>query len=136
MQYRRKDEAHMNRRNALSGLTGALFASCLNRYAAAASDANQECVQWVRSVLKRMESIKPGTTRSDLLRIFKIEGGLSTPLQRTFVSQDCPYFKVDVTFRAVGRPERDTDGRVTPIEDSRDEVKTISRPYLGWSIWD
>ena len=128
----------MNRRNAMSGLTCALFAS-LNRGVASASDANQECVEWVewvRYVLKRMGSVKPGMTRADLLRVFKKEGGLWTGLQRTFVSQDCPYFKVDVTFRPVGRPDRDTDGRVTLIEDPRDEVETISRPYLEMSIMD
>jgi len=126
----------MNRRNALSWLTCALFANSLNRGVAAASDANQEWVKWVGYVLKRMGSVKPGMTRADLLRVFKKEGGLSTGMQRTFVSQDCPYFKVDVTFRPVNRPDRDTDGRVTLIEDPRDEVETISRPYLEWSIMD
>jgi hypothetical protein len=57
-------------------------------------------------------------------------------LQRTFVSRDCGYFKVDVKFRAVGGPDRDSDGRVTDIEDPRDEIVEISRPYLGFSIMD
>ena len=80
--------------------------------------------------------IKPGMTRADLLKIFTVEGGLSTGLQRTFVSQQCPYFKVDVTFRAVGRPEKDHDGRVTLTEDQRDEIVSISTPYLALSIMD
>jgi hypothetical protein len=49
-----------------------------------------------------------------------MEGGLSTGLQRTFVSRDCRYFKVDVEFRAVGRPDR-------PREDSWDIILKISR---------
>jgi hypothetical protein len=65
---------------------------------------------WVAESLKRMQTIKPGMTRTDLLKVFTTEGGLSTGLQRTFVSQDCPYFKVDVEFEAVGRPSRDATG--------------------------
>jgi hypothetical protein len=47
-----------------------------------------------------METIKPGMTREELLKVFATEGGLSTGLNRTFVSRDCPYFKVDVEFEA------------------------------------
>lgn len=83
-----------------------------------------------------MEAIKPGMTRETLLTVFKGEGGLSTGLQRTYVSQDCPYFKVDVEFEAVGRPNRDIDGRVTLVEDPRDRITKISRPYLQFSILD
>jgi hypothetical protein len=49
-------------------------------------------------------------TRKDLLRVFTTESGISTALRRTFVDRDCPYFKVDVEFTAVGRPNRDRDG--------------------------
>jgi hypothetical protein len=74
--------------------------------------------------------------RGDLLKVFTMEGGLSTGLQRTFVSRECPYFKVDVEFQAVGRPDRDEDGRVTMVEDSRDIILKISQPYLQFSIKD
>jgi hypothetical protein len=83
-----------------------------------------------------MESIRPGVTREELMRVFRTEGGLSTGLHRTFVSRECPYFKVDVEFRAVGRPDRDSDGRVTLEEDARDIIVKISRPYLQFSIVD
>lgn len=91
---------------------------------------------WVAKSLKRMQTIKPGMTRADLLKIFTTEGGESTGLQRTFVSQDCPYFKVDVEFEAVGRPSRDANGRVTLVEGSQDIIVKISRPYLQFSIMD
>jgi len=64
------------------------------------------------------------------------EGGLSTPLRRTFVYRDCPQFKVDVEFTAVGRAMRDREGRVTSIEDDRDVIKTISRPYIAQVVID
>jgi hypothetical protein len=102
---------------------------------------NQEpCAQehraWVTQALEKMETIKAGMTREELLRVFATEGGLSTGLRRTLVSRDCPYFKVDVEFEAVGRPNRDRNGRVTAVEDNRDIILKISRPYLQFSILD
>ncbi|HYL85201.1 MAG TPA: hypothetical protein VE263_13275 [Candidatus Angelobacter sp.] len=102
---------------------------------------NQEsCAQdyrvWVTQALEKMETIKAGMTREQLLKIFTTEGGLSAGLRRTYVSRDCPYFKVDVEFEAVGRPNRDEDGRVTLVEDSRDIIVRVSRPYLQFSITD
>jgi hypothetical protein len=93
-------------------------------------------VAWVAEALKRMQTIQPGMTREDLLKVFTTEGGLSTGLQRTFVSQDCPYFKVDVQFDAVGRPNRDSSGRVTLVEGNQDVIVKISRPYLQFTVSD
>jgi hypothetical protein len=83
-----------------------------------------------------MKTIKPGLTREDLLHVFTTEGGLFTRVQRTFVSKLCPYFKVDVEFKAVGRPNPDAGGRVPLDEGSRDVIVKISRPYLQLSIVD
>jgi hypothetical protein len=96
----------------------------------------QSHLAWVTDVLTRMQAVKPGMTRHDLLTIFTTEGGISTALQRTFVSRDCPYFKVDVQFEAVGRTTRDRDGRITAIEDDRDIIVKISKPYLAFNIAD
>ena len=105
-------------------------------HAAGQQAGSQDHTAWVASVLERMQTIKPGMTPEDLLKVFTTEGGLSTPLHRRFVSRDCPYFKIDVDFDAVGRPNRDKDGRVTPDEDNRDIIVSVSRPYLQFSIMD
>jgi hypothetical protein len=126
----------MNRRNALALLTSAMCAIYPNGIEASGQALNREYVIWVAEVFKRMQQLQPGMTRANLLSIFTTEGGLSTGLQRTYVSRDCAYFKVDVTFRAVGRPNKDIDDRVTLVEDLRDEIVTISRPYLAWAIAD
>ena len=125
----------MNRRDTFPMLAGVLFASSSK---ADASPISQESthIEWVAQVLRRMGEVRPGMTRKALLETFGTEGGLSTGLQRTYVSRDCPYFKIDVTFRAIGRPDRDPDGRVTLIEDMRDEIVTVSRPYLEFSVMD
>jgi hypothetical protein len=57
-------------------------------------------------------------------------------LHRTFVSRDCPYFKVDVEFQAVGRPDRDADGRATLVEGEEDIILNVSRPYLQFGHSD
>lgn len=98
--------------------------------------ATQDHVAWVNHTLKRMETIKPGMMRFELLKVFRTEGGLSTGLRRTFVSQDCPYFKVDVEFKAVARPDSDSAGFVTLLEDNRDIIVRISKPYLQFTIGD
>jgi|SRR5580700_696271 hypothetical protein len=87
---------------------------------------SQSYVDWAAEVIKRMETIKPGVTRKNLLTAFTAEGGLSTGLQRTYVSRDCPYFKVDVEFHAEGRPDRDANGRVTLVESDHDAIRKIS----------
>ena len=97
---------------------------------------SEKRVEWVRDALTKMESVQPGMTREELMKIFGTEGGLSNALHRTFVSRECPYFKVDVEFQAVGRAERDSDGRVTSEEDPRDIIVRISRPYLQFAIAD
>jgi hypothetical protein len=86
--------------------------------------------------LEKMETIKPGMTRGELNAVFQPQGGLSTALHRTFVSRDCIYFKVDVDFDAVGRPSRDENGRMTSVEDNRDNIVKISRPYIQFAIAD
>jgi hypothetical protein len=91
---------------------------------------------WVAEVLKRMETIHPGMTRDALLTVFTTEGGLSNGLRRTFVSRDCTYFKVDVEFQAVGRPDQDEDGRVTLVEGAEDIILKVSPPYLQFSVMD
>lgn len=93
-------------------------------------------VAWVADVLKRMLRIEPGMTRKTLLTVFTNEGGIFTGLQRTYVSRDCPYFKVNVEFQAVGRPSRDESGRVTLLEGDEDIILKVSTPYLQYSVAD
>src|ERR1700722_18531312 len=96
----------------------------------------QEHIAWVNHTLQRMETIKPGMMRLDLLKVFRIEGGLSTGLRQTFVSRDCPYFKVDVEFKAAARPDSNTAGFVTLLQDNRDIIVKVSKPYLQFTTRD
>ena len=102
----------------------------------AQGQSRQDHVAWVAQALKRMQTIKPGVTRETLFTVFTTEGGLTwhgqQTFRQTFVSRDCPYFKVDVELQAVGRPS--LDGHL--VEDGQDIILKISRPYLEFTIAD
>ena len=93
-------------------------------------------VAWAAKCLRQMQAVRVGRTRGELLKVFTTEGGLSTGIARTYVHRECPYFKVDVKFKAVGRAERDAEGRVTLKESPDDAIAAISRPYLDWPVGD
>jgi hypothetical protein len=91
---------------------------------------------WLRGILERMETIKPGMTRADLLKVFETEGvpgmpmrtlGLSTASRRTFASRECAYFKVVVEFTPADRPVG------FPADESQDIIAKISKPYLHFA---
>ena len=129
----------MQRRRMFQLFAGAAIGGGNDLFASPPNDKHQPLqahVAWVTEVLERMQTIMPGMTREVLYRVFTTEGGLSTGLQRTFVSRDCPYFKVDVEFQATVSPDRDKNGWVTLVEDGKDLILKISRPYLQFSIAD
>jgi hypothetical protein len=75
---------------------------------------------WVLTAARQMESVKAGMTRADLLKVFAVQGGLSTNSNATFVSRTCPYFKVDVWFSVVSGV----------AEHPNDIIGRMSRPYV------
>lgn len=92
------------------------------------SALSQQRTMWVAKVLRKIETIHPGMRRSQLSPVFTTEGGISSRVQRTYVSIDCPYIKVDIRF---------TESKVRTLpEDPDDIIESISRPYLGWGVSD
>lgn len=79
--------------------------------------------QWLGNVLAWIDTIKPGMTRSDLLRVFSTEGGFSTRTHRTYVLKQCPTIKVDVAFSVSGN-------------EAEDKITQISKPYLDYGHYD
>ena len=98
--------------------------------------SHSDHVTWVVESLERMQTIEPGMTRKQLLRIFTTEGGISTAKQRTFVSRDCPYFKVNVTFRRETASSAGSEHPDWLKEMDDDVITTISGPFLQFSIMD
>ena len=118
--------------SAALGGNGALQASVKG----AQGQSTQDHVAWVAGILKRMGTITPGMTRRSLLAVFTTEGGLSTRSRRTFVSRDCPFFKVDVEFQPLNQMNQQENGRAGLVERSEDIILTISAPYLQFSVID
>lgn len=83
-----------------------------------------------------MQTIEPEMNRKQLLRVFTTEGGISTAMRRTFVSRDCPYFKVNVTFRRAAESSGGSEHPDWLKEMDDDVITTISGPYLQFSIMD
>jgi hypothetical protein len=91
---------------------------------------DRERAKWIAKVLRQIEKIKPGMKRLDLLKVFTIEGGLSTRFLRTYVYSECPYIKVNVRFKAATNVSNGVE------EDSDDIIESISQPFLAWSVMD
>jgi hypothetical protein len=98
-----------------------------------AVSADLEASKWIANALKEIQSIKPGMSRAELLKVVREEGGLSTRTQRRYAYRGCPYIKVDVKFEAVGEPDRAAG---TGAESSQDKVTSVSQPFLEWAIGD
>jgi hypothetical protein len=82
---------------------------------------------WVAKLLRGLDGVKAGMRRRELSGLLAEQGGLSTRTERTYVSAECPYIKVDLRFRAVG------DG---VAESPEDVVTGVSKAYLGWRVMD
>jgi hypothetical protein len=95
-------------------------------------DSSQARVAWVQRILERMQTIKPGMTRKQLLEIFTDSGGISAPDQAEFVSRDCSFFRVNITFRLTGKA--DAQGR--RLDSPSDVILTMSQFYLGFDPMD
>ncbi len=83
-----------------------------------------------------MLTVKPGMNRGELLKVFTNQGGMAAREQETYISRDCSYFHVDVTFRPAGNVSQDKEGRLIAFEDDRDVILTVSRPYLDFVAMD
>jgi hypothetical protein len=91
---------------------------------------DKDLTKQISDVLSDCQKIKPGATRSDLLKIFTIEGGIHTARHREFVYRRCRYVKVNVEF-TLSEPGQDT-----LEERPTDTIHSISKPYLEWGIID
>jgi hypothetical protein len=102
--------------------------------ASSQGDRDAELTRRISDAILETSTIKVGMTRGDLMRVFTIEGGISTRSQRTYVYRRCPYIKVDVEFDV--EHLRDSQGRIPLPQADEDVIRHISRPYLAWTIAD
>jgi hypothetical protein len=93
-------------------------------------DPDREHTEWVASVMDSIQTVKPGNTREDLLKVFTTEGGFSSRLHRTYVYKGCRYIKVTVEFEPVEK--RDDSFTEMPT----DRIVKISTPFLQYTVSD
>jgi hypothetical protein len=93
-------------------------------------DYDQQVTKWIAKAMRRIQSVRPGMTRQDLLRVFSEEGGVSTRFSRTYVYSDCRLIKVTVHLKAA---REDDNGQG---ERADDIIESISQPYLDWGTAD
>lgn len=101
------------------------------------AEFDEKLSKQVEDILKECEKIKPGMTRADLMKVFTTEGGLFTPTNQTFVHRRCNFIKVDVEF-SLSKPIKSSDWKEKIDEEglAADIITRISRPYLGWMVFD
>lgn len=97
---------------------------------------NEKQTQWIANVLKDVQTIKVGMTRGEMRKVFGEEGGISTTNQRQYIYLGCPYIKVVFKFEPRGKKIKDAEGRLWQPESEQDVIKSISEPYLEFSIID
>lgn len=114
-----------------------LLAACVVSAAGlSSSDAREQpCCggreSWLASALMEVQSVKAGTTRGELLKVFAEQGGLRTRTRERFVYRKCQLIHVDVEFEPVGPNDGPTSD---PSPD--DKIKNISEPILCWELAD
>lgn len=95
---------------------------------AKAAPIKEDLTKQILDILAECEKIVPGTTtRAELLKLFSVEGGLSTRTHRIYVHRYCQNIKVDVDFIASGPTPR---SQRSLSERPDDIVSKISKPYL------
>ena len=110
--------------------------------------SNRSHDQWLQERYFEATSIKEGMTRADLVKLFRIDGGLQPFLPTRYVLKSSSCIKVDVEFDV---PE---GGKVLPedlrfemdllqesykyqfVSNDKLKIKTISRPYVEPFAYD
>ncbi|RYG75022.1 hypothetical protein EON80_02025 [bacterium] len=87
-------------------------------------------MEWIAHSLREMQTIKPGMTGKQLLKVFTVEGGVQQIPPTRYVYRDCPMIKVDIEWKNVHQP------RPTQTHKKTFVISKISKPYLEGSIVD
>jgi hypothetical protein len=111
-----------------------------------ATQKDRDHDQWLKERYWEATSIKEGMTRADLVKVFRIDGGLQRLLPTRYVLKRSSFIKVDVEFEvpSSGRivPEdlgfewRDSNEDIQFIPNDKLKIKRISAPYLEQFNYD
>ena len=93
--------------------------------------SSNDMTEWFGKALRELDTVHNGMTRADLAKVFKPEGGFSSArLQSgTYIYRESPYIKVDVEFSLAA-------GKESGMQSPNDIITSISRPYVGYPVYD
>ena len=95
--------------------------------------SNNEHHRWLLDRIKEAKSIKTGTSRVALLRLFDVEAGLQQMLPTRYILKSCPEIHIEVTFDTAGK-QTTTKRPVASDEDL--VILTVSPLYLDYVAGD
>ena len=78
--------------------------------------------KWIADVISKIQSIQPGMTRADLIRLFDEDGG-TLRNQSQYALRECAYIKIIVNFQLPGAAAGNEGW-------SHDRITTVSKPFL------
>ena len=85
---------------------------------------------WLEQRLKEAESIRGGSTYADVVKVFRVDGGLAHATTHRFVLILCPFLKVDIEF------EDESGAKARhPVADTA-RVVSVSKPYFEREFLD
>jgi hypothetical protein len=85
--------------------------------------------EWLAHAISEVETIHPGMTRAELLKMFEPAGGFFSGdrLQGAYVYRNSVYIRIDVRFAA--QSDKGVDVSV-------DVITSVGRPYLAFPVYD
>jgi hypothetical protein len=111
-------------------------------YASQRSLSPRQYDEWLQAKYTEATSVKVGMTRADLIKVFRIDGGLQQMIPTRYVLKGTSLIKVEVEFeklpdsKKVLVPEdlkyetEEERERYQYIPNDQLKIKTISTPYL------
>jgi hypothetical protein len=78
----------------------------------------------IQKAFEKISTIRVGSTRGDLVKLFHMSGGISTSRQGTYNYRDSYLIQVDVEFASNGSQARSLS----------DVITKISRPYIAYPV--
>jgi len=88
------------------------------------------CCSVVTDALAAVGRIRSGSTRADIEREFRVQGGLFSRKDTVYVYRRCPEIKIRVTFSF-----NLSDGLFV-TGSPKDTVVSVSEPFIGYEVKD
>ncbi len=94
------------------------------------------CCSIVQDALTAASQIKVGMTRRAVEKDFMPDGGLSFPLETTYVFKRCPLIKIRVTFSSSSSSPSGNNSNEHVHSAGEDRIVSVSELFIGYESRD